>query len=86
MAAGGHSSFPIAMSYAGTLEILAVEGKGLKDKEIFSKQDPYLKLILDGAQVRTKTHHNGGKNPTWNQTVHLYSIFDVETSFLALLC
>jgi Ca2+-dependent lipid-binding protein len=59
------------MAYNGTLEILAVEGKALKSMEMFTKQDPYLKLILDNQSIKTKTHKNGGKNPTWNQTVIL---------------
>jgi hypothetical protein len=59
------------MSYAGTLEVLVVEGKNIKNKEMFSKQDPYVKLMMDMETVVSKTHHNGGKNPTWNQTLFL---------------
>jgi hypothetical protein len=59
------------MAYAGTLEVLVVEGKGLRSRETFGKQDPYVKLMMDMEQVRSKTHENGGKNPTWNQNLFL---------------
>jgi hypothetical protein len=59
------------MSYAGMLEVLVVEGKNLRSKETFSKQDPYIKLMMDLETVVSKTHNNGGKNPTWNQTLFL---------------
>jgi hypothetical protein len=59
------------MSFAGVLEVLVVEGKGLKSVSALSKQDPYVKLMMDVEQVRSKVHNNGGKNPTWNQTLCL---------------
>jgi Ca2+-dependent lipid-binding protein len=51
-----------------------VEGKNLKNVEGFTKQDPYVKLILDGQIAKSKTHNDAGKNPTWNQNLALYLI------------
>jgi Ca2+-dependent lipid-binding protein len=50
---------------------IVVEGKGLKDKETFGKQDPYVKLSIDSQVVKSKTHQNGGKTPSWNQNLFL---------------
>jgi len=45
-----------------------VEGRHLKDKDLFTKMDPYCYVQLGHTKHRTKTNKNGGKNPTWNES------------------
>lgn len=52
---------------AGQLCITVVNGKGLRDTELFSRQDPYVVIEAGSSKVRSKTHTDGGKNPTWNE-------------------
>merc|ERR1711957_993208 len=55
--------------YQGTLIVKPSAGRLTHDTEIFSKMDPYVKVTC-GAQVQaTKFHKNGGKNPTWTDSL-----------------
>jgi len=31
--------------------------------------DPFFKIIYNGRTMQTRTIHEGGKNPVWNQTI-----------------
>jgi len=56
------------MQVSGTLDILVVEGRNLRDVEKFGKQDPYVVCRLsNGEQRRTRTINAGGKHPRWLQ-------------------
>eukprot|EP00798_Chlamydomonas_sp_ICE-L_P014117 gene14117-20071_t len=54
---------------AGILKVTVEFGKGLKDKDIFGKMDPYCVLKCGGMTLRTKTAKGGGKDPVWNETM-----------------
>eukprot|EP00981_Chlorochromonas_danica_P012473 scaffold4991_cov156-Ochromonas_danica.AAC.1 len=49
----------------GTLQILALKAKGLKNTEIIGKQDPFAKLELGAWKETTPTLNNAGSNPLW---------------------
>eukprot|EP00004_Rigifila_ramosa_P004017 TRINITY_DN143_c0_g1_i8.p1 TRINITY_DN143_c0_g1~~TRINITY_DN143_c0_g1_i8.p1 ORF type:complete len:295 (-),score=52.98 TRINITY_DN143_c0_g1_i8:298-1140(-) len=53
---------------SGRLQIQIVEGRNLRDKDLFGKMDPYVIVQLGNQKFRTKTHKNGGKSPSWNET------------------
>ncbi|CAI5945046.1 unnamed protein product [Closterium sp. NIES-64] len=44
---------------------------GLKDKELFTKQDPYVVVEYGSQRFRTKTDKDGGTTPAFNSTFHL---------------
>lgn len=52
----------------GTVEIELVQGHELRDVEFFGKSDPYATVGIAGQTQRSKTAHDGGKNPVWNQS------------------
>jgi hypothetical protein len=47
--------------------ITAERAEGLKDKDTFSKSDPYLTIEFGGKSVRTRTIKND-RSPAWNET------------------
>jgi hypothetical protein len=49
--------------------ITAERAEGLKDKDTFSKSDPYLTIEFGGKSVRTRTINND-RSPAWNETFH----------------
>jgi len=49
--------------------ITAERAEGLKDKDTFSKSDPYLKIEFGGKHVRTRSIKND-RSPNWNETFH----------------
>jgi len=63
-ATGNSSSGPAEDWY-----ITAERGEGLKDKDEFSKSDPYLQIHFGGKKVRTRTINND-RSPAWNETFH----------------
>eukprot|EP00798_Chlamydomonas_sp_ICE-L_P016210 gene16210-22374_t len=54
---------------AGTVKVTFEFGKGLKDKDIFGKMDPYCVLKCGGTTLRTSTAKRGGQDPVWNETM-----------------
>jgi hypothetical protein len=50
--------------------ITAERAEGLKDKDTFSKSDPYLKIEFGGKSFRTRTINND-RSPAWNETFHV---------------
>ncbi|EPZ32192.1 C2-domain-containing protein [Rozella allomycis CSF55] len=67
---------------AGKLGVVIMEGKGLKDKDVFGKMDPYINLRIGSQKWRSKTVTGGGKNPTWNQSISLGVITGTEALFV----
>ncbi|CDO97208.1 unnamed protein product [Coffea canephora] len=49
------------------LEITVVGCSKLKDTEWISRQDPYVCLEYASTKFRTRTHTDGGKNPTFQE-------------------
>lgn len=52
-----------------TLVIKPLSGTFLKDVELFSKQDPFVKVSVGTESQKTEVAHNAGKNPTWKATL-----------------
>ena len=53
--------------YQGTLTINPVGAKLKKNHDFFTKMDPYLVIKVGSQTQKTKVHHRGGKNPSWDQ-------------------
>lgn len=49
------------------LEVTVVGCNKLKDTEWISRQDPYVCLEYGSTKFRTRTHTDGGKNPTFQE-------------------
>ncbi|CAI5972847.1 unnamed protein product [Closterium sp. NIES-64] len=56
---------------SNTLEVTVVGGVGLSDKELFTRQDPYVVLEYGQQRFRSKTDIDGGTNPAFNATFTL---------------
>lgn len=52
----------------GAVEIELIRALDLKDVETFGKSDPYAVLQIGELNQRSRTIHDGGKNPSWNQS------------------
>jgi Ca2+-dependent lipid-binding protein len=53
---------------AGELEITIEFAKGLKDTNVFARQDPYCKVCVGTQEFKTRTATDGGTSPVWNET------------------
>lgn len=72
---------PVSINIPGTLNVTVQKATLLKDVDLFTKMDPYVVLEYSGKErVRTKTHENGGKTPSWNETlkIPISSLDDVK--------
>eukprot|EP00753_Platysulcus_tardus_P022736 PLAT9951.1.p2 GENE.PLAT9951.1~~PLAT9951.1.p2 ORF type:complete len:205 (-),score=68.36 PLAT9951.1:114-704(-) len=58
--------------YAFVLEVLVEEAKDLKDVQWFGVQDPYVKLKLNDAAVKSKVCWDGGVHGVWEQLFTFY--------------
>ncbi|CAF3137472.1 unnamed protein product [Rotaria socialis] len=73
----------------GTLEVIVVEGRNLKDRDIVGQNDAYIEIYTDKKyKQRTKTISNTN-NPAWNErftfnihkgddTIH-FDVYDADT-------
>eukprot|EP00128_Syssomonas_multiformis_P003136 Colp12_sorted_trinity150504_noHs@7421 len=52
----------------GTLNVTIIAASSLKDKDFFTKMDPYCFFTVGSHRQRTVAHIGGGKNPYWNQS------------------
>ncbi len=48
-----------------------LNGSLLRDTEAIGKMDPFIQVVYLGKKYRTKTIHEGGKNPKWNETIEI---------------
>lgn len=64
----------------GNLRISKVEANGLKNVELFGKQDPYVRILHPPSQwkVQTKTVSNAGLDVEWENVNFLFSDFSKE--------
>ena len=46
------------------LSVILFEARHLKDNELIGKQDPYVEIRTNLQMVTSRTHINGGKNPS----------------------
>uniref|UniRef100_A0A7S2QUP0 Calcium-dependent protein kinase n=1 Tax=Chlamydomonas chlamydogama TaxID=225041 RepID=A0A7S2QUP0_9CHLO len=56
------------MAKQGQLQVTLMHATDLKDVEFLGRQDPYCVLAVGDKNFRSKTHTDGGKNPTWNES------------------
>ena len=59
------------------MQITVIEGKLIRDTEIFGKMDPFFVIQHKGQQYKTKVFLKGGKNPIWNERFR-FSIYSME--------
>jgi hypothetical protein len=52
-----------------SLIVRPICAKLTRDTEIFSKMDPYCVVTLGGQRQRTRTCHEAGKYPNWNESM-----------------
>ncbi|KAI0283730.1 C2 domain-containing protein [Russula brevipes] len=64
----------------GTLVIVVLKAQNLMDKNSFSKQDPYAKLILNGATKQTPVDPKGGQHPSWDAELRFPILRDPSKS------
>lgn len=51
------------------IQVIVVEGRNLKKKDLFSDNDPFVELYLDEKSVKQKTKvERNSKTPQWNET------------------
>jgi len=55
----------------GTLQVVVVEGRNLKDKDILGQNDAYIELYLDKAYKQRTSTIKDTNSPTWNETFNL---------------
>jgi hypothetical protein len=56
------------ISKPGRLKLTAFRGEGLKNRQRFGKQDPYLTMKIGNQTQKTKVHKKGGTEPSWEET------------------
>jgi len=70
---------------AAKLSITCIKGRKLRDVDSVGRQDPYIKLTLEGVSIKsvmqTKTDTDGGTEPEWNETF----LFDVVDQFTLMV-
>ncbi|KAL9690669.1 hypothetical protein QQ045_011075 [Rhodiola kirilowii] len=59
----------------GTLEVLLVGAKGLKNTDHLKKSDPYAVLDVRSQVKKSSVASGQGSDPTWNETL-LFTITD----------
>uniref|UniRef100_A0A7N0TZC8 Uncharacterized protein n=1 Tax=Kalanchoe fedtschenkoi TaxID=63787 RepID=A0A7N0TZC8_KALFE len=69
----------------GVLEVKLVQAKGLTNKDIIGKSDPYAKLYVRPLRERTKTSKtiNNQLNPVWNEHFE-FVVEDTSTQHLVV--
>ena len=50
----------------GTLVVVALKAQHLIDNHTFYRQDPYVRISLNGTVKRTKADPKGGQHPVWD--------------------
>ena len=51
----------------GTLEVVVVEGRDLKDQDMVGQNDAYVEIYLDKKYKQRTTTISNTNNPVWNQ-------------------
>ena len=54
---------------SGTLTVKPLSGTFTKDKEFFSKQDPFLEFVVGNSKQQTSVCKDGGKTPKWSDVL-----------------
>lgn len=63
----------------GTLTLKVVEGKLIRNTEMFGKMDPFVQIDYRINKFKTKVNDSGGVTPKWNEIfkIPVYSIDDI---------
>ncbi|CAF0946010.1 unnamed protein product [Adineta ricciae] len=51
----------------GTLEVIIVEGRHLKDRDLIGQNDAYVEIYLDKKYKQRTTTISNSNNPVWNE-------------------
>ncbi|KAI9292583.1 hypothetical protein K502DRAFT_295116, partial [Neoconidiobolus thromboides FSU 785] len=68
------------------LEILAIQGRNLPNKDFFKKQDPFLTFHIGEQVHRTKVDKNGGTRPEWNNRLRFERLRDPVETIMKIKC
>lgn len=52
---------------AGTLEVIIVEGRHLKDRDLVGQNDAYVEIYMDKKYKQRTTTISNSNNPAWNE-------------------
>ncbi|KAG0463285.1 hypothetical protein HPP92_019354 [Vanilla planifolia] len=58
----------MAKTGKGILEVTLLDGKGLKDTDLFGKVDPYVVLQYRNQERKSSVARGQGSNPKWNES------------------
>lgn len=72
----------------GTLEVIIVEGRNFKDRDLIGDNDPYVEIYLDKKYKQRTTTISNSNNPVWNErfvfniqkdddTIH-FNVYDAD--------
>ncbi|KAK7340171.1 hypothetical protein VNO77_20866 [Canavalia gladiata] len=62
----------------GTLEVILICAKDLRDSDFFSKIDPYVILTYRTQEHRSSVAQGAGSNPSWNESF-LFTVSDAAS-------
>ncbi|KAI0243860.1 hypothetical protein L0F63_006612, partial [Massospora cicadina] len=68
------------------LEILAIQGRNLPNKDFFKKQDPFLQFNVGHNTQKTKVDKNGGTRPEWNYRIRFERLKAPVNQMLKIKC
>ena len=51
---------------SGDLDITLIKARLTRSTDFIVKQDPYVRLVINGVAHKTETHKSGGCEPVWN--------------------
>ena len=73
---------------SGTLVIVVLEARNLHDRYVLYKQDPYVKVTLNGKTFETYADNKGGQHPKWDEQFELpvYTITNDSSRYLEVAC
>ncbi|KAK7685697.1 hypothetical protein QCA50_011041 [Cerrena zonata] len=55
----------------GTLVIVVLKARNLRDKHSFYKQDVYSKITINGITKKTAVEVKGGQHPVWDEEIRI---------------
>jgi Ca2+-dependent lipid-binding protein len=58
-------------SELGTLVVVVLKARNLKDKHTLHKQDVFAQVALNGPQKRTAVDIRGGQHPVWDEEIRI---------------
>ncbi|KAJ9077945.1 hypothetical protein DSO57_1011684 [Entomophthora muscae] len=77
---------PVSSKDYVVLEILAIQGRNLPNKDFFKKQDPFLQFTIGKNSHKTKVDKNGGTRPEWNSRIRFERLPTPVNDMLRIKC